>query len=135
MALTLFAPGRRVMLAKIVPYLNTLTIRLFCTDYWPTVLTTEADLVEPTFDGYAGQRVKTFGTVYLAEGNRAESDASTYTWTVGPAGGTDAIYGYWFTDSTGHAIFGERFPDGPVPAELPGQLIRVKPRFLAGALQ
>lgn len=127
--------GRRSLLARTIPFLGTLSLRLFANDVNPTIAMTELDFIEPVFDGYAPQGLTRWTTVILNAQNRAETDEGNHTWTVGPGGGTGDVYGYWVTDRDGRYIFALRFPITPVPVSSPGDQVRCLVRFLAGALQ
>lgn len=123
------------MLGRLLPYLRTLELRLYANDVYPSAALTEADVIEPSFDSYEPQTLKTWHTVYATDGLRAITEESTHTFTVGPGGGTAELYGYWFADTNGRMVACERFEDAPVPMSAPGDSISFLVRFLAGALQ
>lgn len=126
--------GRRAFLAAILPYLRTLNVRLYNVPHEPQPYDTALDFPQPTFSGYAQKPVPLLPPPIVTPQFYAESDAPVLTWTVGPGGGSDTIYGWWLADSSGRYIMAQIFDDGPVPMTFPGAVCPVTLQFLCGPL-
>lgn len=127
-------PGRRALLAQVVPYLTGLSVRLFANDFTPAPDDPDSAFIEPTFDGYAPARPGQLCPPFLNPQDYAETDGSRVTFRVRAGGGTDQIYGYWLADANLHWIIAERFAGGPVPMQITGQTCPVVVRVLSGQL-
>lgn len=134
MSIVVSTSGRRALLAAALPYLSTLTIRLYNVDHAPLDTDDAADFPQPTFDTYAEKKLTTWPFPYLNANSYAQTNGPTLTWTVGTLGGNDLIYGYCVVDPTGVYIFAEELAGGPVRMRFPGDPCVIAPRFLSGPL-
>lgn len=104
------------LLAKLdaeLPYLNTLTLRLFRNDHVPVQGDLAINYQEANFPGYAAQALNGWGAVFLNGNSEAESDEQNRTFQMTGAAPANDIYGYYVTDAAGNFIFGERSPSAP----------------------
>jgi len=103
---------------------------LYVNDLIPDRTTSLGDLVEPDWDNYLPQQVKTW-TPSLIEDDRATAYADPLEWTRGPGGTADQVYGYFTTNGqTGPLLWVERMC-GQYALEMVGddQIAVVWPRY------
>lgn len=105
--------AKPVLLAQKLPYLRSLTCRLYQNDLTPDGETSAGDFVEATFDGYVDKPLSSFGPTYLNSSKRGETDTCKLIWVTTGNPQYQLIYGYYATDPMGYLIFSERFDAGP----------------------
>ncbi len=86
-----------------------------------------ADFVEATFVGYAADDIVGGDNVYgLDPLNRGVGKFGTvYQWTAGAVVGTEIVFGWYITDSTGASLRAYGFFDVPASVENDGDTITV----------
>lgn len=105
---------------------------LWVNNYVPHVGTTLADLVEPTFAGYAAKTMNNdLWTVPVVTGNEAWStwkvEPSVFTNTTGPA---ETVYGYAMRDNHFGVIrHVQRFDAADVREIGPDEVVVILPKF------
>lgn len=134
MAIVTSYDGRRGLLARLLPYLGTLRIRLYVPDIYPHPERVSAQYVEPTFAGYRPLPLTQWGTVYLTLQGDAIVDHQAVKWTCTAGGGTDTVYGYWISDPAGRWLLAERDERGGQEVRVAGTIYSVVPRLSLGAL-
>jgi len=132
--LVISTTGARGLLGQLVPYLDTLQLRLFVNDFTPSRTDSESAFVDASYDGYVHIPLDDWPQPFVNGNDQGETSHPTVTFRVGPGGGTGGAYGYWITDAAGRYLFAERFAFPPVDMSLPGQTCPVTVRLLSGPL-
>lgn len=130
MAGTLVNQGEVVMLEAFVNKTapQDLQLRLFKNDYTPVETTTEADVVEADFTGYAPITLTPVNWVSLA----GAPSQVTYAQQIflSTAVQSALAYGYYFVQAiSGKLVAAERFSDGPYSILLVGDPVKVSPKI------
>jgi len=134
MPIVITQDGRRWAVGNLTRIAQGYALKLFVNDVVPTPLFTASSFVEASFDGYS--------PLLLPAGSGAFIDLNgnaTVTWpgmvfTVGPAGGSDTVYGYFVVGIGGILLWAERSPGSGTRMEFPGDVFPLVPSFSAGAL-
>lgn len=134
MAIVWTTNGRRGVVGLLVPWLSSLTLRLFTDPSTLSPQLTTSDFVEATFSGYAPVVLGAWSGNFLNGNDQGEVDEAIHEFRVSSVGPLELVYGYFVTDQHGYTIFAELHPAGPVEMELPGQRFSVKPRVMCGEL-
>jgi hypothetical protein len=129
--------GKVKLLQKKVPFLNTLTLRLFKNPIVLTGATTDAMITELTDTGYHPAVAPPpntnvgFAAAFLNAANQGETDAPAVTYTFSNNPGNETVQGYYFTDpADGNKwVFGQNAP-GPFTISAPGQTYTVVPSMV-----
>ena len=117
--------GLEALINKTAP--QTLILRLFTNNKTPAEADTEADYTEATGFGYASISL-TPATFVTTPG--APSDVTYPQQTFTFTGALGNVYGYYLTQTTsGKAVAGERFADGPYNIVNNGDQIKLTPKI------
>lgn len=104
-----------------------LILRIFQNNYTPVEATTEANVTEATFTGYAAITLVAANWVY-ASGNPSSLSYAQQTFTSSAGAQNQATYGYYLTQATsGKLVWAERFSDGPYTIVNNGDTIKITP--------
>lgn len=106
--------AKPVLLQLKLPYLKTLSLRLFKNDIHPSGTNTADDYVEADFPGYEPQTLADFGRAYQNRQGQGQADTCTHEWRMTMSSPANNVYGYFCTDPYGWLIFADRNPEGPV---------------------
>lgn len=104
-------------------------LHLYAADHEPAAGDTPASFVEADYSGYAPQSVTTW-TAAQTVGGVTTAVGEQLTFTVGPGGVGNDVFGYYATDSTGTVLlWAERDPQAPVDMQTEGREYIVTPRL------
>lgn len=105
-----------------------LQLRLFKNDYTPGETTTEADVVEADFVGYAPITLTPASWV-SASGAPSQATFAQQTF-LSTAVQSQQVYGYYYAQAvSGKLVAAERFSDGPYSILLVGDPVKVTPKI------
>lgn len=134
MALVTSYDGRRGLLGMLLPYLRTLTIRLYTAPIYPHVERPTSAYTQASFVGYEPLDLDSWGAVYLTDVGEARVDHDRVQWRCTETGGDDVVYGYYVTDPDGRWLWAERDERGGQEVRVYGTIYSVVPSVSLGAL-
>lgn len=134
MSIVMLTNGRRAVVGRLLQWLSTLEIRLFVDPSSLSTIETFAEFTEPSFAGYAPQKLDQWSGNFLNPDDQGEVDEQVHFWRVLTTGASNAIQGYFVTDENGYAIWAELNPAGPVVLRSTGDTYSVLPRLMCGEL-
>ena len=104
-------------------------VHLFRADHTPAAGDTPESYVEADYSGYAPQALTTW-TAAQTVGGVTTAIGDQLTFTVGPGGVGNDVYGYYVTDATDTVLlWAERDPAAPVEMQTEGQEYILTPRL------
>jgi hypothetical protein len=127
--------AKPVLLTRKLPYLRSLTLRLYMNDWTPSGIDEADDYEECTFAGYSSQSLSDFGPAYLNAFGQGQSDTYNHQWIMPSLTPTNSIYGYFVTDSNGYLIFADRREEGPFEMDGIGATFDLVINFLEDTLR
>lgn len=131
MAGVLVNQGETIMLEALVNKTapQTLVLKLFKNNYTPVETTTEADVTEADFTGYASVSL-TPATWATTPGAPSDVTYPEQTFTSSANQAAQSIYGYYLVQTTsGKLVAAERFTNGPYSIQNLGDAIKVTPKI------
>lgn len=109
-----------------------LKLKLFKNNYSLVEGTTEANLTEADFTGYAEKSLAGSSWNAATTGDPSYIDYAQQTFTSSAGSQNQAVYGYYLVQGTsGKLVWAETFSDGPYTIVNNGDTIKVTPRIEA----
>lgn len=106
------------------------TLRLMKNDVALGLGTTEGDLIECDFSGYAPLPLTQWGAAAADVSGNAAMQEVQHTWVQESSAVTNTVYGYYVTlDSTGELLFAEKGQAGGFMMDSAGKTYSVTPTF------
>lgn len=97
-----------------------LSLRLYVNDYTPTATSVATDFTEASYNGYAAQAVGDWGNPTKISDDEYQIALPQKTFTVSSDGGTDEVYGYYFTDASDNVYSAGRDVNAPTRMNIEG---------------